>query len=431
MEEGNSRVQRGGWCWLGGRLECRRDSGWLNPSGWYGEYGITSQPAKEQGRSLLRRLFWLGECGTFIQHQGCINFRTTIVHSYTIALHNQHTTTITMSIARRLFSTTVERLNVLADGQAPTHISTADLPPTIYTLIARHIAQSEPSTSYSIPNPFLTHRAVATTEVPEVSTSHQHTPRAISRRREKQLLEHYPDFVLPPSKLNPLSTTPTIRWNDGQRDVEIVWTGELGDLKPKSLYGSRKRMFKGHKHERERPERERETQERMQGMDKRINDWRSVSCTVCHRHPRVCADNVSLRQKQSRRQGQRFHSSLMTSNLHILPIHRIMHVSIPALREISNLCRFCTSRSTHSIQSRMVNDVSRCLARMRSASAVHLIGTGIPDNDSLSSGPAVQAHSISHLTAFWCTDHVTDWIRADPQTSSDEKHGSTCLVTAP
>lgn len=36
-------------------------------------------------------------------------------------------------------------------------------------------------------------------------------------------------------------------------------------------------MFKGHKHERERPEREKETQERLQGMDKRINDWRSVS----------------------------------------------------------------------------------------------------------------------------------------------------------
>ena len=182
-----------------------------------------------------------------------------------------------MSIARRLFSTTVSRLNVLTEGQAPPHISTADLPPTIYTLIARHIAQSEPSTSYSIPNPFLTHRAATTTEA-EGSSSHQYTPRAISRRREKQLLEHYPEFVLPPSKLNPLSTTKSnIRWNDGERDVEIIWTGELGDLKEKSLYGSRKRMFKGHKHERERPERERETQERLQGMDKRINDWRSVS----------------------------------------------------------------------------------------------------------------------------------------------------------
>jgi hypothetical protein len=43
-------------------------------------------------------------------------------------------------------------------------------------------------------------------------------------------------------------------------------------------------MFKGHKHERERPERERETRERMSGMEKRIKDWRTVSVnehTLC------------------------------------------------------------------------------------------------------------------------------------------------------
>lgn len=168
----------------------------------------------------------------------------------------------------------------------PTHITPADLPPTIYTLIARHIAQSAPSTSYAIPNPFLTHAPAPNPEAAAASssTSHQHTPRAISRRREKQLLEHYPEFVLPPSKLNPLASSPTIRWSDGERDVDVTWTGEVGEVKPKSLYGSRKRMFKGHKHERERPEREKETKERMQGMEKRIKDWRTVGQLTLRTH---------------------------------------------------------------------------------------------------------------------------------------------------
>lgn len=205
-------------------------------------------------------------------------------------LYTLHPTT--MSIARRLFSTTIRRADALAESGMPTHISPADLPPTIYTLIARYIAQSAPSSSYAIPNPFLTHQASASTEASSstsaAASAHQHTPRAISRRREKQLLEHYPEFVLPPSKLNPLPSSPTIRWNDGQREVDITWAGELGDIKPKSLYGSRKRMFKGHKHERERPERERETQERLQGMEKRIKDWRTVSTPLCSSERAQC-----------------------------------------------------------------------------------------------------------------------------------------------
>jgi hypothetical protein len=61
----------------------------------------------------------------------------------------------------------------------------------------------------------------------------------------------------------------------------VTWSGEVGEEQNKTLYGSRRRMFKGHKHERERPERERETKERMSGMEKRINDWRSVSLPYC------------------------------------------------------------------------------------------------------------------------------------------------------
>jgi hypothetical protein len=79
----------------------------------------------------------------------------------------------------------------------------------------------------------------------------------------------------------------------------VTWSGEVGEEQNKTLYGSRRRMFKGHKHERERPERERETKERMSGMEKRINDWRSVS------HPllraKLFADGLSHKQMRSRR----------------------------------------------------------------------------------------------------------------------------------
>jgi hypothetical protein len=179
-----------------------------------------------------------------------------------------------MSIARRLFTTTSRRCEALVNTETPAQLSPIDLPPTIYTLIARYIAQSPPSTTYSIPNPFLMHKPSA--EASSSSAAPQNIPRAISRRREKQLLEHYSGIVLPPSKLNPIGEAPTIRWNDGEKEVTIQWAGEVGDETKKSLYGSRRRMFKGHKHERERPERERETKERMQGMEKRIKDWRVV-----------------------------------------------------------------------------------------------------------------------------------------------------------
>jgi hypothetical protein len=184
-----------------------------------------------------------------------------------------------MSIARRLFTTTTRRCNGLANPETPAQLSAIDLPPTIYTIIARHIAMSPPSSTYTIPNPFLMHKpssdASTSTSVP------QHSPRAISRRREKQLLDHYSGFVLPPSDLNRLPETPSIRWVNGEEEVTVTWSGEVGEEQNKTLYGSRRRMFKGHKHERERPERERETKERMSGMEKRINDWRSVSLPYC------------------------------------------------------------------------------------------------------------------------------------------------------
>ena len=204
-----------------------------------------------------------------------------------------------MSIARRLFTTTTRRCNVIANPETPAQLSAIDLPPTIYTIIERHIAMSPPSSSYAIPNPFLMHKA--SSDASSSSSVPQHAPRAISRRREKQLLDHYSGIVLPPSDLNRLSQTPSIRWTNGEEEVTVTWSGEVGEEQNKTLYGSRRRMFKGHKHERERPERERETRERMSGMEKRITDWRSVSCLLPNAI--ALADHFSHRQMPNHRRA--------------------------------------------------------------------------------------------------------------------------------
>jgi hypothetical protein len=210
-----------------------------------------------------------------------------------------------MSIARRFFTTTTRRCNGLATPETPAQLSAIDLPPTIYTIIARHIAMSPPASTYTIPNPFLMHKP--SSDASTSSSVPQHSPRAISRRREKQLLDHYSGFVLPPSDLNRLPETPSIRWVNGEEEVTVTWSGEVGEEQNKTLYGSRRRMFKGHKHERERPERERETKERMSGMEKRINDWRSVGHLFLR--PNGLANNLSRKQTQSRRLVHPFHSS--------------------------------------------------------------------------------------------------------------------------
>lgn len=164
---------------------------------------------------------------------------------------------------------------------------------------------SPPSSTYSIPNPFLKHESSSGASTS--SSVPQHTPRTISRRREKQLLDHYSGFVLPPSDLNRLPETPSIRWVNGEEEVTVTWSGEVGEEQNKTLYGSRRRMFKGHKHERERPERERETKERMSGMEKRINDWRSVR--LFHVSPEHSANMSSHKQMPNRRPVLLSHSS--------------------------------------------------------------------------------------------------------------------------
>jgi hypothetical protein len=244
-----------------------------------------------------------------------------------------------MSIARRLFTTTTRRCNGLATPETPAQLSAIDLPPTIYTIIARHIAMSPPASTYTIPNPFLMHKP--SSDASTSSAVPQHSPRAISRRREKQLLDHYSGYVLPPSDLNRLPETPSIRWVNGEEEVTVTWSGEVGEEQNKTLYGSRRRMFKGHKHERERPERERETKERMSGMEKRINDWRSVSHRL--RRAKIFADGSSHKQMPNRRLVHQSHSRTIlyrmdtstlwasTQTLHVTSLTEELHSLQPLL----------------------------------------------------------------------------------------------------
>jgi hypothetical protein len=161
-------------------------------------------------------------------------------------------------------------------------VSAPYLPPVLERHVQRHLSISPESTS--IPNPFAG------------------PTRSISRRREKQLRSSLYHDILP---LPPTTASASTSDTAGAGKVKILFDGgekEL-DWAPAALSfkqqqkataiqqqgadvkyatgihkGKTELKFKGHKHEREKPERERETRERLEGMDKRIGEWRKV-CT--------------------------------------------------------------------------------------------------------------------------------------------------------
>lgn len=59
----------------------------------------------------------------------------------------------------------------------------------------------------------------------------------------------------------------------------MTWAGKIKEKTQKvkqGPYAGRKIMFKGHQDERKRPQKLAERQERLDGMVKRIADWRKV-----------------------------------------------------------------------------------------------------------------------------------------------------------
>ncbi|KAJ9102068.1 hypothetical protein QFC20_005077 [Naganishia adeliensis] len=159
----------------------------------------------------------------------------------------------------------------------------------------------EPSTTtVRAPNPFLGHKN------PRLGC---HAPPRISLRRQADLVKIYPSSYLPSGPKNQHPTT------DAQTDAEtiqyeedrltITWLGtpsqrsasraarfskskssddassrpteERGESLKSGPYAGRQhqpKLFKGHKHDRQRVERREETKTRMEGMEGRIADWR-------------------------------------------------------------------------------------------------------------------------------------------------------------
>jgi hypothetical protein len=185
-----------------------------------------------------------------------------------------------MNVVKRFASTSTSSVPTLGAYAIP---SAPYLPPVLERHVQRHLLAS-PSSSV-IPNPF------------------SGPARSISRRREKQLRASVYDDTLPslPSLgasgaetatgsgagrvriLSPDGTEKDIPWAAAElgfkaraKATKIAQLG--GEVKYTTGIhrGKQELKFKGHKHEREKPERERETRERLEGMAKRIAEWKKV-----------------------------------------------------------------------------------------------------------------------------------------------------------
>lgn len=153
------------------------------------------------------------------------------------------------------------------------------------------------TTTVRAPNPFIGHKNTETG---------RYAPARISLRRQADLAKIYPSDYLPTghkTRTNVTASeqeTETIQYEEDQLAVE--WVGTAGrhvnararrrsseestpkEDMPISLrsgpYQGRQhqpKLFKGHKHDRQRIERREETKSRMEGMEGRIADWRKVS----------------------------------------------------------------------------------------------------------------------------------------------------------
>lgn len=192
--------------------------------------------------------------------------------------HHQKLTSTMPSFPTRLFATSSRLGAELAAGHA-THIPASNLPPVLYRRIAKHISQlraaGETTQTVSIPNPFLLHHSTEKATYAARESYSWHKPQ-ISPRRQKQLLQFYPAEELPVSALNPQSEKRSVVWEDG---TIVTWAGKIKEKTQKvkqGPYAGRKIMFKGHQDERKRPQKLAERQERLDGMVKRIADWRKV-----------------------------------------------------------------------------------------------------------------------------------------------------------
>lgn len=216
--------------------------------------------------------------------------------------HHQKLTSTMPSFPARLFATS-SRL-AAAHATHATHVPASNLPPVLYRRIAKHISQlraaGETTQTVSIPNPFLLHRSTEKATYAARDSYSWHKPQ-ISPRRQKQLLQFYPAEELPVSALNTQSEKRSVVWEDG---TIVTWAGKVREKTQKvkqGPYAGRKIMFKGHLDERKRPQKLAERQERLDGMPKRIADWRKVSwMCICNPDQELTLCFRTRRTKRSR-----------------------------------------------------------------------------------------------------------------------------------
>lgn len=165
-------------------------------------------------------------------------------------------------------------------------------PSPLARLIRSHIISADPSTlsAASSSASSSSSSASATSEEPIPGPIHLTIPnpfasRRISLRTQSDLLKSFPPTWLPPSRKNPLGAKKITYDQDG---VVVTWTGgNLSEKKqvvipnkqPSGIRPSDKKMgdFRGRKVDRVAKDRRAETEARLEGMEKRIEEWRQVS----------------------------------------------------------------------------------------------------------------------------------------------------------
>lgn len=240
--------------------------------------------------------------------------------------HHQKLTSTMPSFPTRLFSTS-SRLSAEFTVANATHIPAFNLPPVLYRRIAKHISQlraaGETTQTVSIPNPFLLHRSTGKATYAARDSYSWHKPQ-ISPRRQKQLLQLYPAEELPVSALNPQSEKKSVVWEDG---TIVTWAGKIKQKTQKvkqGPYAGRKIMFKGHLDERKRPQKLAERQERLDGMSKRIADWRKVSWICIHNRDQKLTSYLRTRRTKKSRDDHHYHSKHICIHISLVQLFAIL-----------------------------------------------------------------------------------------------------------
>ncbi|WVF65423.1 hypothetical protein IAT40_000150 [Kwoniella sp. CBS 6097] len=213
------------------------------------------------------------------------------------------------TIPRRLFSSSSRFAQAQTSASAagfdvstPKPIPAKYLPRVLHRQIAKRLSSIEAATgsipaAVDIPNPFIVQRGSKRVDSEVTGDERYHWKKpVISNRRQKQLLTWYPSEDLPASqKHTPLGmaagSSRAVEWTNG---TIVNWTGRVRTKsqqqqesegaeaavavavagEKKGVYAGRKKMFKGHKDERNRAQKEADREARLAGMEKRISEWR-------------------------------------------------------------------------------------------------------------------------------------------------------------